>query len=165
MGKDVLSGKGLGKANTFKRSEYSPLSSELEKQTDIAKDEHKYFKNQTNVIYNNRKDELKAADGVKVEVDEIANVSYFYIGNKSNNLIDKIFKQGLIDRDQHLTNFDNRQLGFTNIIKNYLKEKNDGVDNKFFSFEKSIKNLENIHDKANIMSDYYKTMIKTDYEN
>ena len=92
MGKDVSSGKGLGKANTFKRSEYSPLNSELEKQTDIAKDEHKYFKNQTSVIYSNRKDELKAADGVKVEVDEIANVRYFYIGNKSNNLIDKIFK-------------------------------------------------------------------------
>ena len=39
------------------------------------------------------------------------------------------------------------------------------MDNKCFSFEKSIKNLENIHDKANIMSYYYKTMTKTDYEN
>ena len=38
MGKDVLLEKGLlGKANAIKKFEYSPLGSELKKQTDIAK--------------------------------------------------------------------------------------------------------------------------------
>ena len=46
-----------------------------------------------------------------------------------------------MDGDFHLTNLYNRQLDLENIIKNYLKETNIGVDNKFFNFEKSIKNF------------------------
>ena len=46
-----------------------------------CKDQHKYFKDQTNAINNNREDEVKAADGVKVEDDEIAIVGYFYTGD------------------------------------------------------------------------------------
>ena len=56
-----------------------------------------------------------------------------------------------MDRDLHLTHFDNRQLGLENNIKNYLKERNIGVDNKFFDSEKSIKNLANIEDKINMI--------------
>ena len=60
----------------------------------------------------------------------------------------------------HLRNFDNQQLAFVNITKNYLEEKNNDVDNNFFNFEKSIKNLANIHNKANMMKDYYKTITR-----
>ena len=60
----------------------------------------------------------------------------------------------------HLRNFDNQQLAFVNITKNYLEEKNNDVDNNFFNFEKSIKNLANIHNKANMMTDYYKTITR-----
>ena len=60
----------------------------------------------------------------------------------------------------HLRNFDNQQLAFVNITKNYLEKKNNDVDNNFFNFEKSIKNLANIHNKANMMTDYYKTITR-----
>ena len=60
----------------------------------------------------------------------------------------------------HLRNFDNQQLAFVNITKNYLEEKNIDVDNNFLNFEKSIKNLANIHNKANMMTDYYKTITR-----
>ena len=60
----------------------------------------------------------------------------------------------------HLRNFDNQQLAFVNITKNYLEEKNNDADNNFFNFEKSIKNLANIHNKANMMTDYYKTITR-----
>ena len=46
-GKDDLPEKYLlKKATTIKRFEYSPLASELKKQTSIAKDQHKLLKNQ-----------------------------------------------------------------------------------------------------------------------
>ena len=63
---DVLPEKKLlEKAARIKRFEYSPLGSELKKQTGIAKDQHKFFKDQINANSNNRK------DGVKIKDDEI----------------------------------------------------------------------------------------------
>ena len=47
----------LEKADTIKRSEYSPLGNELKNQADIAKDQYKLFKDQTIAIINNREDE------------------------------------------------------------------------------------------------------------
>ena len=44
----------LEKAATIKRFEYSPLGKELKAQTDIAKDQYSFFKNQINVNNNNR---------------------------------------------------------------------------------------------------------------
>ena len=40
----------------MKRFECSPLRSELKKQTDIAKGQYKFLKDQINVINNNRED-------------------------------------------------------------------------------------------------------------
>ena len=59
------------------------------------------------------------------------------------NLIGKNFKYGLMDGDLHLTNFDNQQLGLTNIIKKYLEEKNINVDDRLINFKKSIENFAN----------------------
>ena len=53
----------LGKASTIKRFEYSSLGSELRKETGIAKDQHKFFKGQINVVNNKREDDVKAEDG------------------------------------------------------------------------------------------------------
>ena len=65
---DVLSEKVLlGKATTIKRFQYSPLGSELKKQTDIPKHQYKFFKDQMNIINNNREDGVKAEDGFKTE--------------------------------------------------------------------------------------------------
>ena len=80
-------------------------------------------------------------------------------------MIDRIHKHGFIGLDLHLTNFDNRQIGLAYIIKNYLKEINIGVDNNFCNFEKSIKNLANIHNKMTIIEvNYYKPKTKTEYD-
>ena len=48
-------------------NQYSPLGSELKKQTDIAKHQYKFFKDQMNIINNNREDGVKAEDGFKTE--------------------------------------------------------------------------------------------------
>ena len=63
--------------------------------------------NNNNNNDNNREDEFKAKDGVKAEDD----VGYIYIDDEYKDLIGKIFKYGLTNRDLHLSNFDNRQLG------------------------------------------------------
>ena len=62
-GEDVLSEKGLlEKAATIKRFEYSPLGKELKKQTDIAKDQDKLFKDYINVNNSNRENGVRAED-------------------------------------------------------------------------------------------------------
>ena len=125
----------------------------------LIKDQHKFFKDQTNVINNNREEECKAGDSVKVEDDEIPDVGYLYIGDKY-----KIWLIEFLSMDYwmkiwnyKLTNFENQKLDLTNIIKNYLKE-------NFLNFEKFIKKLANIHDKINMMIDYYKPKTKIKYE-
>ena len=106
-------------------------------------------------------------DGVKTEVGAktkdgklVDDVKYFYIGGKHKNVIDKSFKLGLKDGDLHLKNFDNRQLRSTKIVNKYLGEKDIDADNRLFNFEKSIKNLENIAEKINMIIDYYKPKTK-----
>ena len=50
-GKDVLPEKDLlDKATTIKRFEYSPLGTELKKQTGITKDQYKFFKDQMEML-------------------------------------------------------------------------------------------------------------------
>ena len=67
----------LEKATTTIRFEYSPLVSELKRQTDIAKDHYKVFKDQINVINNNnRKDDIKGED------DEIDDIDYIHIDDE-----------------------------------------------------------------------------------
>ena len=84
------------------------------KKTDIAKDQHKLFKDQKNVINNHMEDDVKAQDGAKTENrvktkhDEIF-MKYFYIGGEYKNVITQLFKFGLLDRELYLTNFDNQQ--------------------------------------------------------
>ena len=59
-GKDVLPEADLlEKAATIKRLEYPPSGSDMKKQTDIAKDQYKSFKDQINVNNNNREDDVK----------------------------------------------------------------------------------------------------------
>ena len=74
-GKDGLPEKGLlEKAATVKRLENSPLGSELEKQTDITKCQYKLFKDQINVISNNKEDGVKTEYCVKTDNGEIINI-------------------------------------------------------------------------------------------
>ena len=86
------------------------------KKTDIAKGQHKLFKDQKNVINNHMEDDVKAQDGAKTENrvktkhDEIIDImKYFYIGGEYKNVIAQFFKFGLLDRELYLTNFDNQQ--------------------------------------------------------
>ena len=51
---DVLSVKGLLEKTLQSRIEYSPLGSELKNQTEIAKDQCHFFKDQMNAVNNNR---------------------------------------------------------------------------------------------------------------
>ena len=57
----------------------------------MAKDQYKLFKDQINVINNNRKDEVKPGDSVKVEDGEIYNEKYRYVSDKYKDLINNIF--------------------------------------------------------------------------
>ena len=102
-GEDVLPEKGLlEKAATIKRFEYSPLGKELKKQTDIAKDQDKLFKDHINV--NNSSGE----DGVRAEDDEIiGDVDDSYIDHKYKDLINK-FNNELKENDLHLMGIDNQ---------------------------------------------------------
>ena len=104
---------------------------------------HNIFKNQINVINNNREDNVKAEAGVKTEDCKITgNLNPKYSGDKYKNLIDNnIFKYGLMDGDLHLTYCDNQQLGLTNTLNTYL-EKN--IDVNHTNFEKPIKILQKI---------------------
>ena len=72
-------------------------------------------------------DDVKAQDGAKTENrvktkhDEIIDImKYFYIGGEYKNVINKIFKFGLLDRDLYLTNFDNQQLGLTKAVNKLI---------------------------------------------
>ena len=113
----------LEKAATIKRFEYSSLGNELEKQTSIAKDWYKFFKDQVNAINNNnRKNNIKRID-IKKQGAETDYVNHSYIGGEYNYQIDNIFIFRLRDWDLHLTEFDNWKLGLTNIDNNYLKKK------------------------------------------
>ena len=47
-------------------------------------------------------------------------VRCFHIGNDCKNLIDKFLKFGLMDRDFHLTNLDNRKTGLSKMVNKYL---------------------------------------------
>ena len=68
-GKDGLPEKYLlEKAATSKRFEYATLGSELTKQTDLAKDQYKFFKDQINVN-NNREDDVKTENSDKIVED------------------------------------------------------------------------------------------------
>ena len=53
----------LEKAAIIKRFESSLLGKELKAQTDLTKDQHKFFKDQINV--NDRKTGLKVENGIK----------------------------------------------------------------------------------------------------
>ena len=86
----------IEKSATIKRSEYSPLSSELKKQRGIAIDQYKFFKDQ---IHNNREDDIKKEN---IKIDD---VDHSYIGNEYKNSIDNIFKSRLRDGDLRLIEF------------------------------------------------------------
>ena len=63
---DVLPEKGLlENAATIKKCEHLPLGSELKKQTGIAKDQYKFFKDQINVNNINRENILVRAYNFK----------------------------------------------------------------------------------------------------
>ena len=64
-----------------------------------------------------------------------------------------------------LTEFDNRKLALTNIVKNHLEKRDIDVDNTFFNFEESIKNLSDNYNRIHRMIDNYKPKIETKYEN
>ena len=79
------------------------LGAELKKQPSNAKDQHKFFKNQINVINDNRE------DGVETENGEITdNLYHTHVCDEKKDLINNIFTYGLRDKDFHLTNFVNR---------------------------------------------------------
>ena len=86
----------IEKSATIKRSEYSPLSSELKKQRGIAIDQYKFFKDQ---IHNNREDDIKKEN---IKIDD---VDHGYIGNEYKNSIDNIYKSRLRDGDLRLIEF------------------------------------------------------------
>ena len=78
-------------------------------------------------------------------------------------MIDKIFKYKLMEGDLHLTNLLNRKLVLRKIDNKHLGEKDTDLDNRLFNFEKSIKNLVDIHDKIDIIIDKYKLKTETEY--
>ena len=86
----------IEKSATIKRSEYSPLSSELKKQRGIAIDQYTFFKDQ---IHNNREDDIKKEN---IKIDD---VDHGYIGNEYKNSIDNIYKSRLRDGDLRLIEF------------------------------------------------------------
>ena len=86
----------IEKSAAIKRSEYSPLSSELKKQRGIAIDQYKFFKDQ---IHNNREDDIKKEN---IKIDD---VDHGYIGDEYKNSIDNISKSRLRDGDLRLIEF------------------------------------------------------------
>ena len=148
------------KAATIKRFEYSPLGKELKAQTDIAKDQYKFFKHQMNV--NNKKDGVKAENEIKTEHDIkaendikreenkiIDDEGYSYIGKEYNKLIERIFNIELIDSDLHLKNFSSQNHAVINIVDKCLVERKKHLDH--IDFNKSIKNLANVDNKKLIL--------------
>ena len=71
----------LEKTANIKIFEYSALGSDLKKQTGIAKDQYKFFKDEVKVINNNRENHVKVEDSVKTEGGVIIeNMHHRYIG-------------------------------------------------------------------------------------
>ena len=99
----------LEKAATIKRFEYSLLNKELKAQTDITKDQYRFFKDQMNIINSNRKADIKKED---IEIDE---VDHAYIGDEYTDLIVDVFKFKLKDGDLCLIEFANLRLGLKNV--------------------------------------------------
>ena len=123
------------------------------------------FKDQINVISNEREDGVKAEDGVRTEDGEVTgNVHHRYFGTEYKNLFVNIFQYGLTDGDLHLTNFDNWHLALTNTVNTYLEE-NIYVNDRLFNFEISIKKLANVDDKVNVIIDCYKRKTEAKYGN
>ena len=90
----------LEKPDAIKIFEYSPLSLDKEpkKQTDIVKDQYKFFKNQINVVNNKREDSVRAGVCVKTENSEIIdNVHHTYFSEKYKHLIASIINYELMD--------------------------------------------------------------------
>ena len=107
--KDVLLEKYLlEKDATINRFEYSPLGSELTKQTGIAKDQYKFFKDKINFISNNNTKDVNKKEDV-----EINEVDHGYNGDEYKDLIDIICKSRLKDG----------KLSLTNIVNSYLEKK------------------------------------------
>ena len=50
-------------------------------------------------------------------------VNHKYIDNEYKNFIENVFKFRLMDGDLTLTNFDNQQLGLTNVFNTNLEKK------------------------------------------
>ena len=50
-------------------------------------------------------------------------VNHKYIDNEYKNFIENVFKFKLMDGDLTLTNFDNQQLGLTNVFITHLDKK------------------------------------------
>ena len=100
---DDLSDKGLLEiAATIKWFEYSQLGSELKKQTDIGKDQRKFFNDQMNDINNNnRKNDFKK------EGYEMNDADHNHIDDKNKDLINDIYKSRLRNQDFNLTKFNN----------------------------------------------------------
>ena len=69
-----------------------------------------------------------------------------------------------MDRNFHLTNFDN-QISLTKVVKKNIGENNIHVDYNLFNFEKSISNLINLDDRINMILEKYKTKTKIEYDN
>ena len=89
------------KNSTIKSFEYLPLSSEVEKQTGIAKDQYKFIKDQTNVInYNREEDDAKAEDS-----EIIDNVHHRHIVDEYRNLIGSVFNFGFTDGDLYVITY------------------------------------------------------------
>ena len=70
------------------------MDSDLKKQAGIAKDQYQFFKDQINILDNNKEyggkaeDIVKPADGAKREYDQkIDKMGYFYIGDGFKSLI------------------------------------------------------------------------------
>ena len=107
---------------------------------------------------NNRKEDIKKDD---VEIDD---VNHSCIGDEYKDLIKNILKYRLKDRALSFTEFDNRKLDLTNIVNNYLEKKDIDVDDRLFTFEKSIKRLSVIGNRINGVTDNFKPKTETKYE-
>ena len=98
------------------------LARESKKLTDIAKNQHKLFKDKIHVINNNRKDGVKEENGVKTEDAVKRKNDKITVGVQYFCDEYKIDKFGLMDGDLYLTNLDNQKLDLTGIANRYLRK-------------------------------------------
>ena len=94
----------------------------MKKQTDIAIDQYKFFKDQMMLLIIT--DDFKK-DDIKKENGEVDDVDHDYIGDEYKDLqrwINDYFKFTLSDRDLHLTEFYSRKFTLINIANNYLEK-------------------------------------------